>query len=98
MVYQYITENTPGQVLREVKAEWGAQLLRSSSAEVSSLAEYILKKYKISNFTILPEDQLEEYLYHCLSDHSIEVEPEFLTTQNGDSYRITVTILDKGAY
>ncbi|WP_157896975.1 hypothetical protein [Pseudomonas putida] len=98
MVYHYITESTPGQVLREVKAEWGAQMLRSAPEKVSDLAEYVLKKYNISDFAILPEDQLEEYLYYCLSNHSIEVEPEFLTTHDGDSYRITVTVLDKGKH
>lgn len=96
MIYHYITESTPGQVLREVKAEWGARMLRAEPDKVSNLTTFIQKHYQISDFAILPEEQIEEHLLYCISTGSVKIEPEFLTGSDGTPYRIIATIRDKG--
>src|SRR6185437_10835464 len=61
-VYRYITENTPGAVLRAVKAEWASKVLLIGQEVSSGLGEFVQRVYRIADFRLLTEEELSEYI------------------------------------
>ena len=85
-LYRYITENTPGEVLRHAKA----QFLSETLEEHEGLRELISSRYGTDDFTLLSTDELEEYIDDLISNGEVEVEPEFIEDGSGRSYRLMV--------
>lgn len=89
-LYRYITENTPGEVLRHAKA----QFLSETIEEHGELKDLISHKYGTGDFTLLNTEELEEYIDDLISEGKVEVEPEFIDDGRGNSYRLMVIIRD----
>lgn len=92
MVYHYITENTPGKVLREIKAEWGTDAIKNSLSGTEELRNYIRKKYDVQDFSIISAEALDTLLDHSLRLGEVLIEPSFIYGPNGSSYKIVATI------
>jgi len=90
-LYRYITENTPGEVLRHAKS----QFLSETIDEHIELRELILKRFGTLDFTVLNTGELEEYIDELISDGDVDLEPEFIEDDNGKSYRLLVVIKSK---
>lgn len=90
-LYRYITENTPGEVLRHAKS----QFLSETLDEHTELRELISARFGTVDFTVLNTDELEEYIDEMIIDGEVDVEPEFIEDDNGQSYRLLVIIKDK---
>lgn len=92
MIYHYITESTPGKVLRQVKSEWGSNQIKSAAKEVSNLTSFLSEKYGALDFSIIPSDALDIYIDHCLMSGEISIEPDFIHGPSGLTYKIIVII------
>ncbi|MDT4845460.1 hypothetical protein FQZ97_794470 [compost metagenome] len=92
MIYHYITESTPGKVLRQIKAEWGSNKIKSASNEVENLRSFLTEKYGSLDFSIISEEALDSYIEHSLQTGEVTIEPQFIFGPNNTSYRILVTI------
>lgn len=93
-LYHYITEETPGEVLRSVKANYGANLITCSPGDVSveGLSLLLERRFGTRDFSVLDEQEVGEYLEDLLLDGTIEIEPEFFEAPDGKTFRIAVKI------
>lgn len=90
-LYHYITESTPGDVLRHVKSQFLAETL----SEHVELRDLLSDRYGTADFTVLNSGDLEEYIDELILTGEVDVEPEFIEDDNGQSYRLLVKIRDK---
>ncbi|MHC8346604.1 hypothetical protein [Pseudomonas sp. RT6P73] len=92
MIYHYISDTTPGEVLRQVKSEWGADMLRKGAAQVEGLKCFMRDRYGVSDFTLLGEDALDAYIEHSLAHQEVSIEPHFIHDDEATTFKIIVTI------
>jgi len=90
-LYHYITESTPGEVLRHAKSQFLAETLN----EHTELRELISNKYRTVDFTVLSSGDMEGYINDLILSGEVELEPEFIVDDNGKSYQLLVIIRDK---
>lgn len=90
-LYRYITENTPGEVLRYAKS----QFLAETIVEHTELRELIFERFGTVDFTVLTTGDLEEYIDELILDGEVDVEPEFIEDGKGESYRLLIITRDK---
>ncbi len=90
-LYHYITESTPGEVLRGVKAEWAAEALRTQISAADSLADLVEDHFGTRQFRLLDTEDLTEYIDNLLEAGGVQIEPEFLDSHG--AYRIAVRVL-----
>lgn len=91
-LYHYITESTPGEVLRSVKAHYAGEMVINASEEVESLSELINQHFGTKEFSVLDSDELDEYIEDLMIEGRVEIEPEFFETPDGQSYRVLVKV------
>lgn len=91
-LYHYITESTPGYVLRASKAQFGSEIIRTDPIESKELADIIEKHFGTREFSVLDSDELQEYIEELLLAGHIEIEPIFFMTPDGQSFRIAIKV------
>ena len=90
-LYHYITENTTGEVLRHAKSQY----LSETIVEHAELRSLIEERYGTTDFTLLSTDDLEVFIDDLLLEGEVELEPEFIEDDNGQTYRLLVTTRSK---
>lgn len=95
-LYHYITESTTGVVLRSVKAHYAVERAKSHAGEAEALADLLEQHFGTRNFSVLEDEELEEYVEDLMDDGQVEIEPEFIQTPEGKSYRILIKTTSKG--
>ncbi len=90
-LYHYITESTPGEVLRSVKAQYVAE----EFVKYHDLAQLIKERYNTTNFDIIETEELAYYIESLLEDGEITIEPDFLKDDNNNQFEIVVKIIKK---
>lgn len=90
-VYRYISESLPGDVLRHAKSQFVSETIE----EHDELRKLISKTYNTDDFTLLTEAEIEAYIDELIKEEAVEVEPEFIETDEGKIYRILVIIREK---
>ncbi len=91
-LYHYITESIPGDVLRSVKANFAGHILKQQPEKAHELAAIIQHHFGTDNFSVLDSDELDEYVEELMIEGRVEIEPEFLETVEGNSYRILIKV------
>ncbi len=94
-LYHYITESTPGNVLRASKANYGSEVIKTDSLVYPELSDIIEKRFGTRNFKILDSVELTEFIEDLIADGSLEIEPIFFDCLEGKSYRIAIKIINK---
>jgi hypothetical protein len=89
-VYRYITDNTPGAMLRGVKAEWASKAVLESQAGANGLGQYVQETFGVNDFHLLEEGELSDYIEILMERHKVSIEPEFLDM--GRRFRILVKV------
>ena len=87
-VYNYIKENTQGEVLNNVKAQYISENIK----DYKNLEEIFKKKYNIENYNLIEKNDLAEYINSMLEDNLIEVEPEFIENDEGQKFEIIIKV------
>lgn len=90
-LYRYITESTPGEVLRGVKADWATEALRTQVTAADALADLVERRYGTREFKLLDSDDVADYIDGLLATGKVRIEPEFLDGRG--TYRIAVHVL-----
>jgi hypothetical protein len=91
-LYHYITESTSGEVLRSVKAHFAGEQLKNGSTEADALAILVKKHFGTPNFSVLDNDELDEYIEELMFDGKVKVEPEFFQSIQGQTFRILIKV------
>lgn len=94
-VYRYITESTPGTLLRDIKIEWAGQAVKEQWECANDLAALIQEHFGTSDFKVLRDDDLNEYIESLIENGLVTVEPMFL--DEGRQYRILVRVASKAS-
>jgi len=92
-LYHYITESTPGEVLKCVKANYAAQQAICNDNETDKFAKLLELHFGTRNFSILDYDELEEYIEELMDRGAVKIEPEFFETEDGKKYRILINVI-----
>lgn len=87
-VYHYIKENTTGEVLNNVKAQYISENIK----EYESLKDIFENKYHISNYNLIEKEDLADYINTMLEEGLITVEPEFIEDDNGKQFEIIIKV------
>ena len=90
-LYHYITENSPGEVLRHAKS----QFLTETIEEHAELRTLISERYGTDDFTVLNAYETEAYINGLILNEEVDIETEFIEDNNGQSYRLLVIVRDK---
>lgn len=93
-LYHYITESTPGQVLRSSKAQFVSDLIKTRPDESLKLSEILETKFGTNNFSVIDNDELEEYIDELMIENKLDIEPVFFEGPEGKTYRIAILIKD----
>lgn len=88
-VYRYVTECTPGEVLRSVKVEYAVSQLRTEPESHSNLAALVEEHFGTTSFELVDSTALADYLARLMKNGTLVVEPQFLP---GGRYRILLAV------
>ncbi len=91
-LYHYITESTTGQVLRSVKARYAGELVKNDELEGVELSDLVEKHFGTREFSVLDNDELDEYIEELLIKGLVEIEPKFFDSPDGKDYRVAIKI------
>lgn len=94
-VYHYITESTPGEILREAKAQYVQEKVQQDKDALPELGELLFHRFGTHEFSILDANDLDEYISQLIDSGMVTVEPEFFQTPEGERHRIAVTVHER---
>lgn len=89
-LYSYITESTPGEVLRAVKAQYAGERVLAHGEDAESLRTLVRERYGTRELSVLDSDELDQYIEELMIEGRVTVEPEFLDTPQGEGLRILI--------
>ncbi len=91
-LYHYITESTPGRVLRGTQAHYATEQLQAYNQSASALADLLVKSFGTRKFDLMDASKLNEYIEDLIEEGSVTVKPEFFKAEDGKDYRILITV------
>lgn len=94
-LWHYISESTPGAVLRNIKAQFAVGEVLKEAPEADELARILENHYGTRDFSVLDSDELDQYVEELMLAGAVAIEPEFLVLPGGVSYRILITVKSK---
>jgi hypothetical protein len=92
-VYRYISDNEPGEVLTDVKAEFVTEVLLHGNHPNLELERVVAKHFNTHRISILLEEEVREYISDLIANKSVSVEPHYFYTADGKSYDILIEVL-----
>lgn len=95
-LYHYITEATPGEVLRGIKASYAGEQVKRHSEEVEALSCLLEEHFGTRSFSVLDEQELDDYIEELIDQGIVHVEPQFIETKSGFNYRIMIKVTKQG--
>ncbi|MGG2102674.1 hypothetical protein [Stenotrophomonas sp. NRRL B-14846] len=94
-VYHYITEATPGTVLRSVKSQFIVETTFDNASAYPAFIDLIEEKYATRDVSVLAKDELVAYLDYLQEDDRVSIEPDFATSEDGTSYEVVFLVRRK---
>lgn len=92
-VWRYITESTDGVVLQNAKAHYVAERLHDGdSTDFTELAQLLKARYGTDDFRLLDSSETEEYILALMEEGYVEIEPEFLNSDDGQTFKVIARI------
>jgi len=91
-LYNYITEATPGAVLRGIKAHYASERLQADSDASAELAALVYEHFGTREFSVLDSQELSEYVEELMIEGRVSVEPEFIRTSEGVEHRVLIKV------
>lgn len=97
-VYRYITESTDGAVLAGAKAHYVAEQLHQGNVDnFLELADLLKKRHGTDKFSLIDTNDLEDQIQELMQDGWIEIEPEFFTDHQGQSFKVVARLIREDA-
>ncbi|WP_421556442.1 integrase [Pseudomonas kitaguniensis] len=88
-LWHYITETIDGAILRSAGAQYLGERLKSGDySEYEDLAMMVKDHYGTDDVEVIDSNAIEDYITDLMIEGWLEVEPEFFTDENGESYKI----------
>jgi hypothetical protein len=96
-LWHYISESTPGAVMRQSMAQFAAEEACEGAPEAAGLRQLLEAKFGIKHFSVSMADEIHEYVESLVDEGEVQVEPVFFTSPSGRNYKILITVSQKGA-
>ncbi|MDR3427733.1 hypothetical protein [Silvimonas sp.] len=93
-VWNYIMEVTPGHLLISAKSEYVATFIGEASGRYRELTELIQFRFGLTDFRILTEPELEDYIYTLQLERRIKIVPQF-ASDGSNQFKVAVLILEE---
>jgi hypothetical protein len=94
-LYHYITETTPGSVLRGAQAHYATEQLQGYDQNAEELADLLEQRFDTRKFDLMEIDELDAYIEDLIEEGSVMIEPEFFKDAEGENYRILIQVKEK---
>ena len=91
-LYRYITESTPGEVLKDVKVDFAIEQLRARHPSADQLAYAIQERFGVNMIELVDSEELPGYVESLLLDSKLHIEPHFFNGHNGREYTILIIV------
>lgn len=92
-VYHYITETTPGAVLRSVKSQFIVESTIENPSAYPDFLDLVEERYATRNVSVLAKDELIAYLDYLQEDCTVSIEPDFAAAEDGTRYEVVFIVL-----
>lgn len=92
-VYHYITETTPGAVLRNVKSQFIVESTIENPSAYPDFLDLVEERYATRNVSVLAKDELITYLDYLQEDSTVSIEPDFAAAVDGTRYEVVFVVL-----
>jgi hypothetical protein len=92
-LWHYVTHSTPGSVLRVVQADYAIDRLLAHAPEAAALSELLAAHFGTDDFSVLDSEELDTYMDELVLQGNVVVEPEFVTTDQEEAYRILIRVV-----
>ncbi|MCT9811345.1 hypothetical protein N0K08_11915 [Acidovorax sp. Be4] len=93
-LYHYISESTPGHVLRGVKADFVVEHAKAHDPQTLPLLDFIENHFGTREVLLLDSDELGEFIEELLANGSVTVEPHFMRGTGGTTYEVLICVSD----
>lgn len=94
-IWHYVTEGTPGEVLRQVRVDYAKEQVLSSAPEADALADVLVERFGTRNFALVDSAQLTEYVDALIGTGTVTVEPHFFSTEEGERFTILIQVTER---
>lgn len=91
-LYHYISESTPGWVLRSVKVDYAVERTKVGDPQTLPLLDLLEERFGTRNVLILDAEELGDYMEELMIEGRVSVEPHFIQGLEGREYRIMITV------
>lgn len=91
-LYNYITESTPGDVLRSVKVDFTVERTLCADAQTLPLLDFVEERFHTRDVLLLDVDELAEFIDELMLRGQVTVEPQFFTTPEGERYSVLISV------
>jgi len=91
-LYRYITESTPGDVLRDVKVDFALEQLRARHPSADQLARVIAERFGVNAIQLMDSDELLDFVETLLLESMLHIEPHFFVGHSGREYTILIVV------
>ncbi|WP_155742514.1 hypothetical protein [Variovorax paradoxus] len=91
-LYNYITESTPGAILRDVKIDYAVESTLDEDPQTLPLLQLIESRYGTRSVKVLDAEELSLYVEELVLEGKISIEPEFFDGPDGRSFRILILV------
>jgi len=91
-LYHYITESTPGSVLRGAEAHYATEQVQSYNKSADELANLLEHHFGTRKFSLMDTDELDEYIEELIEEGHVTVKPVFFENMDGRDYRILIIV------
>lgn len=91
-LWHYLSESTPGAVMRQSMAQFAAEEARRGSSSASALRSILEAHFGIDRFSVMLEDEVAPYVESLIKDGLVQVEPVFFECNSGRSYEVLIKV------
>lgn len=91
-LYHYITESTPGEVLKHIKIAYAAEQIKEGGDGIEYLENILKEHFGTAYYSIIDNDELEDYIEYLMDQGTLEIEPEFFDTPDGQSWKVLIKV------
>ena len=96
-LYRYISESTPGEILRDVKIDFVLERLRCNDPSTRQLVEALEKRFGTQSIQLMDSEELFDFIDSLLADSKLTVEPHFFLGLSGREYTIAIVVSEAKA-
>lgn len=95
-LWHYLSESTPGEVMRQSMAQFAAEEAIQSSSAAAELRQVLQTHFGVERFSVMMADEVSFYIESLIDDGRIRIEPVFFQSKAGRQYEVLIKVIPRG--